>query len=173
MPRFRSRGFPSRGKRRAVTWVGQPDQGYTTIGANAKVLIASFDPSAAGLPKPTIVRSRGQVSIRPPVSTSTDAAIVGAYGLGIVSDQAFGVGITAIPGPWSRSDWDGWVVWRSFAFMLDFYTGAGVIMASIQQEVDSKGMRKMSDNETLVFVAESQAVSFDISMNIRTLFKLS
>ena len=69
------------------------------------MLVASFDPQSFGMIKPTVVRNRGMVSIIPTVNT--DVEIVGAFGLGIVSDQAFGTGAGAIPGPLTDGDWDG------------------------------------------------------------------
>ena len=50
---------------------------------------------------------------------------------------------------------------------------AGRQYASKSYEVDSKGMRKVSDNETIVLMAESQQGAFQISMNFRMLLKLS
>jgi len=159
------------GPKRQVTWFGPADQAYITVGAGAKVLLSSLDPGTAGLPKPTIVRSRGVVSINP--VTAADAQIVGAFGIAIVSDQALAAGIASIPGPLNDSGWDGWFVWRSFAFTQTQLDATGSLIQSIQLEIDSKAMRKVSDNESLVAVAESQAVAFEIYDGVRTLFKLS
>jgi len=43
----------------------------------------------------------------------------------------------------------------------------------LDQEVDSKGMRKVSDNENMVMIAQSQAGAFNIAMHLRTLWKLA
>ena len=40
-------------------------------------------------------------------------------------------------------------------------------------EVDSKAMRKVTDDETIVLVAESQVGAYKISMPLRLLLKLS
>jgi len=165
------RTFGSRGPRRQTTWIGPADQGYITIGAGAKVIIASFDPAANGMNKPTVVRTRGMVSVNPVIAG--DAQIVGAYGIGIVSDEAFAAGVAAVPGPINDADWGGWFVWRSFAFTQAQLDATGSLIQSVQMDVDSKAMRKMSTNETVVLVAESQAVGFEISMGLRLLFKLS
>ncbi len=70
-------------------------------------------------------------------------------------------------------EWDGWFVWRSFAMKIDSVTQTGVFRSSWTQEVDSKAMRKVTDNETCVVVAESQSGAFQISMPLRVLLKLS
>ena len=172
MANLRRSRFNSRGPRRQVTWISPADQGYLAVGANAKVLMASFDPVATGMEKPTIIRNRGELSVRP-TSFASDAGIVGAYGMAIVSDQAAAIGITAIPGPFTEAEWDGWLVWHSFSMFLEFGDATGRFMADRAIIVDSKGMRKISDNETLVVVAESQSGAFSISAPIRTLFKLA
>jgi len=170
----RARGFARArgGPRRQVTWIGPADQGYVAVASGAKVLVGSFDAAANGLEKPTVVRTRGEVSIIPS-STASDLSMVGAYGLAIVSDQAFGIGITAIPGPWSDPSWDGWFVWRPFGLRVEVIDSTGVFMSQHSQEVDSKAMRKITDNETLVLVAESQSGAVSISMPLRLLFKLA
>jgi len=119
-----------------------------------------------------VVRTRGGVSQRPNVTTS-DQTLVGAYGLAVVTDRAFAAGVASVPGPFTDAGWDGWFVWRSFSFDIEFNDSTGVWHPSIQQEVDSKAMRKITDDETVVLVAESQGGAFDISMPLRLLFKLS
>jgi len=65
------------------------------------------------------------------------------------------VGVTAVPDPIADMDWDGWMYHRFF----DVHGAAGTFdatepQASIQFEVDSKAMRKIPLNETLVAVLE-------------------
>ena len=171
MTRFPRRQVTGAAKRQ-VTWVGPADQGYISVTGNSKVLIGSLSPTASGIGKPTVVRTRGQVSVKP-TTYAADIETVGAFGIAIVSAQAFGIGITAIPGPFIDSDWDGWFVWRSFSFAYEFHDATASLLGSFQQEVDSKAMRKVSENETIVLVAESQSGGFDISFPIRMLLKLA
>ncbi len=169
----RGHGFRRSGPRRQTQWVGQADQSYVAVGAGAKVIIASFSPSGVGFDKPTVVRTRGEVSVSPAVM-SADTIQIGAYGLAIVSDQAFAAGAASIPGPWSDSDWGGWFVWRSFSYRFEFNDATGIMLpSSVQYEIDSKAMRKVGDNETIVLMAESQAIAFDISMPLRVLVKIA
>ncbi len=158
--------------RRQTTWVGPADQAYVSVADGTKVLLASFDPATSGLPKPTLIRARGGLSVVPGNFTA-DLAIIWAFGIAIVSDQALAAGIASIPGPFTNADWDGWQTWMSGSSRFEFITGAGVELQSETVQIDSKGMRKITDNETLVLVAESQSGAFDISMPLRTLLKLS
>ncbi len=175
MPRGRhapvSRG---RGPKRQVTWVGPADQAYITVASTTKVIIAFFRPeiTVPSIDKATIVRTRGQVSITFD-SFAADKSIVGAYGAGIVSFDAFTAGVASVPGPFSDADWGGWYLWRSFTKNFEFFDATGSLLGSSEQEVDSKAMRKIGTSEVMVFVAESQSGAFNISMPLRTLIKLS
>ena len=170
-----ARGLVLRGRsgpRRQTLWVGNADQGYLANGAGAKLIVSGISLSGFGLDKPTIVRTRGEVSVIPN-NLAADVSVVGAFGMAVVSDQAFAAGATSIPGPWSDSDWGGWFMWRAFSFRSQFGDATGLSLASVQYDIDSKAMRKVGDNETVVIMAESQAVAFDISMPIRMLVKIA
>ena len=161
-----------RGARRQTTWVGPADQGGVGVAAGGATIIQSFDPIANAFAKPTVVRTRGAVTITPS-TFGADINIHGAYGVGIVSDQAFAAGIASIPEPFDEAGWDGWFVWRSFQLTYEFHDATGSLLGQLVHEVDSKAMRKVTDNETIVMVAQSQAGAFNISMHLRTLFKLA
>ncbi len=162
------RAFTGGGSRRLTQWLGPADQGYISVASGGATLTssASFEEAA------TIVRSRGNVSIRPNAFTA-DVALVGAFGVAIVSTEAFNAGVTAIPEPFTDSDWGGWMVWRSFTYFFQFSDATGAQFNDWNFEVDSKAMRKLSPNETLVQIAESQGGAFQISTPLRHLIKLS
>ena len=168
MAHGRSR-FPGRssGQRRLVQWIGPADQAFIAVASAGATLIGS----ASFTDKATIVRTRGGVRIQAQVATA-DVAIVGAFGVGIVSADALAVGITAIPGPFRDADWSGWYVWRSFSDRLEFQSASGTRFLTFGFEVDSKAMRKVGPLDALVIVAESQIGAFSISAPIRTLAKL-
>jgi len=121
----------------------------------------------------TIMRTRGMMSIIPDVTTA-DLSIVGAVGMGVVSQEAFAAGVASVPEPFTDADWGGWFVWRSFGLRFNFETAIGVnfVPANWQFEVDSKAMRRVTPNEVLVVVAESQGGAFAIADLTRHLFKL-
>ena len=169
--RSRGRNFGSRSKRQ-VTWIGPSDQSFVQVNSGTKVLHSIFDPFISDMTKPTIVRTRGEVTVVPSVFTGS-LDVVGAYGMAVVTDQAVAAGVASIPGPFSEANWDGWLVWRSFGFRLEFDDATGILQAGWRHEVDSKAMRKVSDNETVCMLVESQTGAFRISMQLRQLYKLS
>ena len=160
------------GPRRQVTWIGPALQNYVAVANGVNLIVGSFDPASSALPKPTIVRTRGQISVAPDLS-SADVDIIGAFGMCVVSDQALAAGSASIPAPFSQADWDGWFVWRSFSMRYEFIDGTGTLQMDQRFEIDSKAMRKVSDNESIVLMAQSQGGAFDISAPIRMLLKLS
>ena len=168
------RSYPSRGPRRQTDWVGTTQQGYVAVATTVKVAIASFTPdaSANNMQMPTAIRNRGSISVRPN-STGADLDIVGAFGMCVVTQDALAVGITAIPGPFTDSQFDGWMVWQPFSLRVDFSDATGTRLFDRDYEIDSKAMRKVPSGYALVQVAESFSGAFSISATIRTLMKLS
>ncbi len=106
-----------------------------------------------------------------PTDYTADVSFQGALGMGIVSDQAFAAGAGSIPGPWTDADWDGWYVWVPFALRLEVGTPSPVELheSTYTREIDSKAMRKVGANETVVVMAESQNGAFTIDSPFRTL----
>jgi len=120
----------------------------------------------------TIVRTRGMITVIPQAFTA-DVNMTGAIGVGIVTDEALAAGVGSMPEPFTDADWGGWYVWRSFSYHLEFADATGLNFPNWSFEIDSKAMRKVSPNESLVIIAESQAGAFSINTPIRTLVKLS
>ncbi len=164
----RSRSFQRSGPKRMVQWVGPADQGYVAVASGGATLLAS----SGFTEKQTVVRVRGNVSVKATTVTA-DLDIVGAFGMGIVSTEAFTAGIVSIPEPFNDADWGGWFVWRSFNYHLEFISGVGTQFPDWNFEVDSKAMRIAGPNEMLVLVAESQGGAYSIAASVRTLIKLN
>ncbi len=162
----RRHGF-SAGRKRLSEWIGPADQAYVAVASAGATLIgfASFEEPT------TIVRTRGAISVIPQTSAA-DVDIVGAFGIGVVSTEAFTAGIASVPEPFSDADWGGWYVWRSFSSRFEFLDATGTILPAFNFEVDSKAMRKVASNETLVMVAEAQVGAYSISTPLRTLVEL-
>ncbi len=163
----RHRSF-ARGKSssRIVQWLAPSDQAFVNVNTGATTIIssASFEQVS------TVMRTRGQVSIIPQ-DPSADLNIVGAYGACIVSTDAFTAGVASVPAPFDDADWGGWYVWRSFGYRLEVADNTGKNFINWTQEIDSKAMRKITPNETLIFVAQSQVGAYSINMPLRTLLK--
>ena len=170
-----SRGRFSRGSgpRRQTSWVGPSDQNFVGVATGATSIISSFVPSTNGLRKSTLVRNRGIFSVKPD-SLAADVDIVGAMGVCVVSNQAFSAGAGSIPGPFDEAGWDGWMVWQPFGFSIEVIGApTDTLLSAIQIEVDSKAMRKVSDNETVVVMCESNTGAMEVFDGIRQLYKLA
>ena len=117
----------------------------------------------------TLVRARGSIDFQP-LSFGADLEITGAFGMGMVSAEALGIGVTACPEPFSDADWGGWMVWTLFSYVLEVQDATGLIaLANVRIEIDSKAMRKVEPSSALIFIAESQAGAFTISEKVRVL----
>ena len=156
-----------RGKKRAVTWIVGADDGSSSISGNTNTILQS----RVIAQDETVVRSRGGFLIRPTVVTA-DLDIVGALGIAVVSDQAFGAGAASIPGPWTNGSWDEWYVWQPFALHLEFTVDDTNFLSGVWFPFDSKAMRKSSAGDTQVIMVESQGAAFSIMMGWRQLIKL-
>ena len=152
---------------RLTQWIAPADQGYISVATGGATLFANF-PAEEPF---TVMRSRGQVSIQ--MSSAADLNVIGAFGMAVVSQEAFAAGVASVPEPFSDADWGGWFVWRSFSYRVEVGDATGFNVFSKDFEVDSKAMRKLSPNEVIILVAESQAGAFSISAPIRVLLKLS
>ena len=110
----------------------------------------------------------------PAASVITDIDITGAFGVCVVNTDAFVAGVAAVPGPFDEAAWEGWFVWRSFSLKQEAAgTVASLVVYPFMEDIDSKAMRKVTSNETVVLVAESQGGAFRINVPLRMLFKLS
>ena len=171
-------GGRSRTPRRLTAWGLGPQMTDQSITATGKVIWST----GIGIVEQvaTLVRTRGAFMARVlSVAAATDS-MVGAIGLGIVSTDAFAVGATAVPGPFTDPEWDGWL-WHQY------YTLAGVTATAADGsnavgfvrrfEIDSKAMRKINGNEILMGVfevgVETGTMSIRVSGDTRILLKIA
>ena len=84
------------------------------------------------------------------------------------------VGITAIPHPATDAAWGGWLVHQWIQQRFDFITGAGIVSQSLTNiEIDSKGARKVDEDERLVVVFENTtSQGFSVAASFRFLSKV-
>ncbi len=103
----------------------------------------------------TLVRTRGWLQLSVEIAGLAPTRIVGAMGMIIVSEDAFLVGITALPGPLSdiENDWFVWQPWTLHSDAVD-PTGNDVI-SNFSQAFDSRGMRKLKAGQVLAIVWEA------------------
>ena len=168
-----SRSVVTRAPRRKTVWIGTATASAVTVGAGASVVHSSFVPSALSMLAPTVVRVRGDLLVHP-VAFGVDANWSGAYGLCLVSDEALAIGETAIPRAFDDDDWSGWLVHGYFTGHLEFQSSTSELVMPQVQVIDSKSMRKVGVNESLVWMFENNSsVSVRASLQARVLVKLS
>ena len=156
-PSRRSRGF-ARARRPAKTWnIGPGGDDIPTLdvltfsSSTTMILGAGITPTVDPL---TILRTRGFLNFNLRAASAQGDGYNWAAGIGIVSADAFAVGVTATPNPFDDASWSGWL-WHA---MGGFHTSIGALaigdpsVNQVSVEIDSKAMRKLKLNE-IAFLA--------------------
>ena len=164
----RSRGFPSRQRRprRNTSWVAaasgivqRTSSGSTLFGFGGQAVVDGL----------TIMRTRGHLGIYLSAGAAALDGFDGAVGLAIVSENAFGVGITAVPTPITDEAWDGWFWFSHFSVKVPSANNFAGNASSIQIPVDSKAMRKIKNTDTIIAVLEATEVGgATVNMSLQT-----
>ena len=169
-----SRGTVVRGVRRITDWgFGPGGSAVTTISGTATLILGSgIAPVSEGF---TVVRTRGSFQAFLRLVDAVNGGFHCGVGIGVTSDKAFGVGATAVPGPLSEMEWDGWMYHRIFDLHAPTATFDGAEnQGQVQIEIDSKAMRKM-DAAQVMFMAletvESGTATASIFAETRVLVK--
>jgi len=145
----RSRGFRSLpSQKRRTGWEEGPFGvlAFTTSGQSS-VFGTAQAATQDGL---TLIRIRGELLV---FLSNATAALDGfsrvAAGLCIVSENAAGIGATAIPDPLVDIAWDGWIWHKTFSVVR---AGSALVddAALTRIQVDSKAMRKFKSSDVLV-----------------------
>ena len=160
------RSFLTSSQRRKTGWGAGPKTGTgglplavsasgISLGGNVGV------PTIDGL---TLVRLRGELLIRLLTASSLDDGFFGAVGVGIFTDAAIAVGVSAVNSPIAEEFWDGWLWHQYFSVLAPGVVGTGAATADNQSnstsaavriQVDSKAMRKFPVGMSLAVVLEA------------------
>ncbi len=153
----RSRGFqtrPIRSNRRKTGWFEGPFHDISSlVSAGSTVWLTGQTATDDGL---TLVRLRGEACLSLRLATAVGDGFDGfAMGICIVTGNAAGVGITAIPKPLTDIDWDGWI-WHQLGGHI-----TGLETTEVQRgfhalriPIDSKAMRKFKASDVIVGVVQ-------------------
>ena len=171
----RSRTFNRGGTRKRQTeWaICSVPTGYTVVAAGAKAILVSVPAVTLAQDSPsTVVRFRGVLSVRSDQAGASEDQI-GAFGVGFINEVAGALGVTGTPGPASECSWGGWFVHRFFTQRWQFISGVGVdAHVATQYELDSKAMRKFTEDERLMMVIENfGADGIAVALSFRLLLK--
>ena len=127
----------------------------------------------------TLLRLRGAFHCMLASVDSIAGGYVGSIGVGIVTAQAFAIGVTACPTPEMDAEWDGWLFWmpvfcKTITATIGDAINAGVVSQRI--EVDSKAMRKLRLGDTIYAVfegTETGTSTINLAFDSRVLLALS
>ena len=170
-----ARGFPQRQRRKTAWDLGPGDTSETLFNATQSLFLGQgFQIIAEGL---TLIRIRGQFSMNIETAAAIGERMIGAFGIAIVTDQAFAAGISAVPTPIDEQLHDSWLFWRAIQLqainVTETFGNAG--SGRVEFEVDTKAMRKLTPNDTIyavVQVVENGTVTANAFFDSRALFKL-
>ncbi len=153
--------------RRESLWFTRAGSNNTLAAASTATILTSLNAAALALRPFTVVRVRGVLRMRSDQVALQETQDV-AYGCAVVSDQAVGVGVTAVPTPATDDGSDLWYVYqRILNDLVRDVAGAGAgPLRPIGQfiEFDSRAMRKVEDGQDMIEVAETSSVSSGASI---------
>ena len=164
----RSRVIQGAGRtKRSVTWALCSSMATLTTLPAASKIIAVLIPAATllDLIPFTITRTVGLVHVESDQIAATERQL-GAFGMGIVNDQAGAVGATAIPGPGTDCGWSGWFVHQFFAESLLFFSGIAASKFGGNYAFDSRAQRKITAEEDIVFMIENSHATFGLAFGV-------
>jgi len=128
----------------------------TGLAPSTGVLFSGFSAAALGLRPFTIVRVRGWLSLSSDQSIAVET-YAGSLGMAVVSDQAFAIGVTAVPTPQTDKDSDLWFVYEELAGTIIAVTSTGIDGGTVSKAFDSRAMRKVEDGQDVAIVVEGAA----------------
>ena len=173
-------GSRARGQRsqRLTQW-GQGPGGLASnslTGTGSQLLGSAIAFGAAG----TVVRIRGWFDAYLSSYTTAGDGFQGAVGIGLVSEAAFDAGIASVPTPITEAAWDGWMWHQFFGAHGGLAAGSSAVgvgqgVAGVSREIDTKAMRKVSDEMVVFAVIEATEVGTAVllvNLDSRLLLKL-
>ena len=171
--RFRS-NFRARGPVRLTEWVGGVVSTFdvSALAAGTSTLVSSLDfrllPS---LTPSTIVRIRGLLTVGTQAGTA-GLNPHGAFGIQLVSGEAFDAGVASMATPFSESESGDWLFHTFWAVMQQDVDAGAVYKEYV---IDSRAMRKVTNLDVLATIIEngSSTDSAQFLTNKRTLLKLA
>ncbi len=159
MPRFRGNTTRSfRRSRRETRWLSLPVV-RTTLASSSSAAIILVLTAAEKAERPfTIVRTRLIMHVLSDQVAASETYQV-ALGGAVVSDQAVGIGVTAVPTPQTDRLSDLWFLYEDVcAQVIIGATSTIQEPAGTQVRVDSRAMRKVEEGEDIIFTLENSSI---------------
>ena len=176
MARLRGSRFQrTSGPRRQSSWQEGPfGQVVGVSGSSNNIFTTSQQIVAEGL---TLVRTRGQLMVQLVTADALSKGFQYAFGVCMVSENAAGIGVTAVPSPLTDVAWDGWFVYETgWVLAVDSSVSETLGPASHVIDIDSKAMRRLKTTDVMLAmleVVEIGTCTMHASYSSRMLVKLS
>ena len=156
------------------SWTAFVNTSASAVAASTKLLLGTFTQSNPGIDE-TVLRTVGSIAVYSD-QTAAGESQIGAFGMIVVSDAAAAIGITAIPGPATDADDDGWFLYQPINQRMVVATAVGIdAQGAVNYGFDSKAKRRTESGETIAIVVEnsSAAHGFNATVVLRLLSMVS
>ena len=123
----------------------------------------------------TLIRTRGEFMANLGSGSAQNVGYHGAVGIGIATAAAVAVGIASVPTPITEQGWDGWIWWAPIYIFTARADEADGPSGTTRLEIDSKAMRKVTEEDALYMAMEVTEVGVATIFSMadtRMLFKL-
>ena len=165
---------------RPTFWAGSVSQAFAVLTSATPVIQTLV--SEAGLenvPNPTLMRTRGQITIANNAGNAVNEAWSVAVGIAVIGARAFAAGTGSVPLPLTDSGNDKWLWWGHATINTGIFNSTNATLKVDQKVlmVDSKAMRKIEADEVIMIAFEVDAINeaaarqIDVSFGIRMLLK--
>jgi len=145
-----ARRVVTRGSTRKSTWFHITPAAFTQAAGGA-TLCYTLNAAALAMRPFTIVRTHLELGLRSDQEAAIETQVLGV-GIAVVSDQAVGVGVTAVPTPVTEA---GSSLWFLHQFMFgDAVNLTDRAIGGQYRSVDSKAMRKVDLGQDIAIVIE-------------------
>ncbi len=149
-----NRGNAPRGRNRRLTeWsLGPGDQTVNTFSASSLLILGL---GAAANERLTVTRILGDLMFQLRTVVALGDGFQFTWGIGLVTSDAFAVGVTALPNPQDDMDWGGWLMHGFLPLIAPTATiGDSAGWQIVRIPIDVKAQRIMSPNEVLFMVVD-------------------
>ncbi len=159
--------------RRDTLWAFLAPSQTSLAAASTAALINSPNAAQDALRPYTVIRVRGTLHVQSDQSAASEF-YQASLGMCVVTDQALAIGITAVPTPETDRGSDAWLLYETLESQFLFGDGTGFITAGIRKDFDSRGMRKVEDQQAVIAVIETSSGSGGVVVAVsgRVLLKL-
>ena len=153
--------------RRQTRWLDVPSANASIGAAQGAILINSLTAVELALRPFTVIRVEMALLLTSDQSAASEFQGA-AVGMAVVSDQAVGIGVTAVPTPITDQESDLWFFYKLLKSEFTFASGVGFEQIIHPIHASSRAMRKVEDGSDIVVVVESDIAAVTAGVVVGT-----